>query len=106
MTRHPPARRPETLADQRAYLEGGLRELACDGCGARVRVKKSSPRQTSVQWTTRAVRECAEFATRVALGETTPLVDTCTTLRDSIERAVREGRLEVQATANSAVAPK
>jgi hypothetical protein len=89
--------RPETVADQRAYLEGGLRELACDGCGALVRVKKNSPLQTSVQWTTRAVAECAEFTTRVALGETTALVDTCTTLRDSIDRAVREGRLDTGA---------
>jgi hypothetical protein len=94
--------RPETLADQRAYLEGGLRELACDGCGALVRVKKSSPHQTSIQWTTGAVRECAEFTTRVALGETTALVEGCTTLRESIDRAVREGRLEAHAAPSPA----
>jgi hypothetical protein len=89
--------RPETLADQRLYLESGLRELACRGCGALVRVKKSSPQHTSIQWTTRAVRECAEFAARVALGETTALVDGCATLRETIDRAVREGRLEAHA---------
>jgi hypothetical protein len=89
--------RPDTVADQRSYLEDGLRELVCDGCGALVRVKKSSPQQTSVQWTTRAVRQCAEFTARVALGETTALVETCTTLRDSIDRAVRDGRLEAHA---------
>jgi hypothetical protein len=93
--------RPETVADQRRYLEDGLRELTCEGCGALVRVKKSSPQQTSVQWTTRAVRECAEFTTRIALGETTALVQTCTTLRDTIERAVHEGRLETQYSATS-----
>ena len=92
--------RPETLADQRLYLESGLRELACEGCGALVRVKKSSPQHTSIQWTTRAVRECAEFAARVALGETTALVDGCATLRGTIERAAREGRLEARATAS------
>jgi hypothetical protein len=86
-------------ADQRLYLEGGLRELACEGCGALVRVKKSSPQHTSIQWTTRAVRQCAEFATRVALGETTALVDGCATLRGTIERAAREGRLEAHAAA-------
>ncbi len=93
--------RPETLADQRLYLEHGLRQLACHGCGALVRVKKSSAQQTSIQWTTRAVRECAEFATRVALGETTALVDGCTTLRETIERAVRDGRLEAKAASNA-----
>jgi hypothetical protein len=93
--------RPQTLADRREYLEGGLRDLVCDGCGAHVLVKKSSPRQTSVQWTGQAVNQCAEFAARVALGETTPLVDTCTTLRGSIEQAVRDGRLDVRTTATS-----
>jgi hypothetical protein len=96
------APRPETVADQRAYLEGGLRELSCDGCGALVRVKKSSPQHTSIQWTTRAVRECAEFTTRVALGETTALVESCTTLRESIDQAVREGRLETHAATSQA----
>jgi len=89
--------RPETLADQRLYLEDGLRTLSCEGCGARVRVKKSSPQHTSIQWTTLAVRECAEFATRVALGETTALVDGCATLRGTIDRAVVEGRLAAHA---------
>jgi hypothetical protein len=95
-------KRPDTVADERAYLNGGLRELACDGCGALVRVKKSSLQQTSVQWTTRAVRQCAEFTARVALGETTALVESCATLRDSIDRAVREGRLEAHAATTPA----
>jgi hypothetical protein len=88
--------RPQTLADRREYLEAGLRDLACGGCDAHVLVKKSSPHQTSVQWTGTAVRQCAEFAARVALGEVTPLVDSCTTLRGAIEQAVRDGRLAVQ----------
>lgn len=93
--------RPETLADQRLYLEDGLRPLACRGCGALVRVRKSSPQQTSIQWTARAVRECAEFTARVALGETTALVDGCTTLRETIETAVRDGRLEARAASSA-----
>ena len=93
---------PEMLADQRLYLEDGLRQLACRGCGALVRVKKTSPQHTSIQWSTQAVRECAEFATRVALGETTALVDGCTTLRETIERAVREGRLEAHVATSQA----
>jgi hypothetical protein len=83
------------LVDRHEYLEGGLQELTCDGCAARVRVKKNSPLHTSVQWTRQALGQCAEFATRVALGETTPRVDTCTTLRESIEQAARDGRLPV-----------
>jgi hypothetical protein len=93
--------RPETLADQRLYLEDGLRQLSCRGCGALVRVKKTSPQHTSIQWSTQAVRECAEFAARVALGETTALVDGCATLRETIERAVREGRLEARAASTA-----
>jgi hypothetical protein len=93
--------KPAVSADQRLYLDAGLRQLACHGCGALVRVKKSSPQQTSIQWTTRAVRECAEFSARVALGETTALVDGCTTLRETIERAVREGRLEAHAASTA-----
>ncbi|MEU7907165.1 hypothetical protein [Actinoplanes sp. NPDC049118] len=87
--------RADTLAEQRAYLEGGLAELRCGRCGARVRAKKSSPQQTSVQWTTAATRECDELAALAADGRPTALVPSCPSLRDSIERAVHEGRLEV-----------
>jgi hypothetical protein len=72
------------------YLEGGLHDLACEHCGAKVRVKKTSPQQTSVQWTTNAVRECAEFA---VTARPSALVATCGRLRYSIEQAAREGRL-------------
>lgn len=79
------------------YLEGGLVPLECEHCGARVRVKKASPMQTSVQWTRSAVRECAEFAVASAAGDRAArpnaLVATCVKLRDSIERAVRCGEL-------------
>jgi hypothetical protein len=87
--------RPGTLADRRAYLEGGLTEIACDRCAARVRVRKTSPAQTSVQWTVRAVDQCDELADQSAL------VRTCGALRDSIERAVREGRLDTDSGAGS-----
>jgi hypothetical protein len=80
-----------TVDDRRAYLEGGLVDLACGQCGAWVRVKKSSPPQTSVQWTREAVRACTEFA---GAGTPNALIRTCTRLRDSIEHAVRAGYLE------------
>jgi hypothetical protein len=84
---------PQTLADRRGYLEDGLTDVCCDDCGAEVRVKKMSPTHTSVQWTPRATRCCEEFATRPGPSA---LVPTCTRLRASIERAVREGRLGVR----------
>jgi hypothetical protein len=85
--------RPQTLADRHEYLEGGLSGLACEGCGALVRVKKLSPPHTSVQWTPAAAGRCAEFAATRALGEPSALVQTCLTLRASIERAANKGEL-------------
>jgi hypothetical protein len=41
------------------------------------------------------MRTCAEFSARIAAGEQTALVDGCASLRDSIDRAVAEGRLEI-----------
>ena len=72
------------------YLEGGLADLACEHCGAKVRVKKTSPQHTSVQWTTQAVRECAEFAVN---ARPSALIVGCGRLRDSIDEAAREGRV-------------
>jgi hypothetical protein len=71
------------------------RELACDRCGAAVQVTKFSPEHTSVQWSRAAEAACAEFGVRSAAGEPTALIDTCASLRASIDRAVRRGRLEV-----------
>ncbi|BCJ41234.1 hypothetical protein GCM10010168_44680 [Actinoplanes ianthinogenes] len=73
--------------ERQQYLEGGLADLVCESCAALVRVRKSSPRQTSVQWSTAAVRQCA-----TELGA---LVPTCPGLRASIDQAVRAGRLDV-----------
>ena len=86
---------PQTLADRREYLEDGLTGLACEHCGARVGVRKLSPQQTSVQWSAQAERRCATIAEATAAGRPAALVPTCPGLRDSIDRAVREGRLEV-----------
>jgi hypothetical protein len=87
--------RPDTLADRHAHLEGGLTEVRCARCGARVRAKKASPQQTSVQWTRRAARACDVLAAHAAAGQPTALIPACPNLRDSIERAVREGHLGV-----------
>ena len=81
--------RADPHTERQEYLAGGLEELACARCGALVRVRKSSPQQTSVQWTTRAARQCA------AEGGLSALVPTCPDLRASIDLAVLAGRLEV-----------
>jgi hypothetical protein len=86
--------RADSLAERRAYLEGNLTEIRCGNCGAEVRARKSSPQQTSVQWSAPAAGACARLAA-AAGGRPTALVPTCPDLRDSIDRAVREGRLEV-----------
>ncbi len=83
-----------TMADDR---EAGFRPVECERCGAAVLVAKFSPQHTSVQWTLESVRACAEFSARVAAGEQTGLIDTCASLRDSIDRAVLQGRIEVPA---------
>ena len=76
-----------TLTERQEYLEGGYAELSCARCAALVRVRKSSPQQTSVQWTTAATSLCA--------AKLNALVPTCPDLRASIDDAVRAGKLEV-----------
>ncbi len=83
---------PGDPADER---EADFRPVECERCGATVLVAKFSPQQTSVQWSLPSVRACAEFSARAAAGEQTALIDTCASLRASIDRAVLQGRLEV-----------
>ncbi|MGA8459539.1 MAG: hypothetical protein WB800_29355 [Streptosporangiaceae bacterium] len=79
-------------ADER---EAGFQPVECERCGATALVAKFSPQHTSVQWSFESVHACAEFSARAAAGEQTALIDTCSSLRDSIDRAVRDGRLEI-----------
>jgi hypothetical protein len=71
------------MRESARYLSEGLRPHVCDGCGITVLVKKNSPQHTSVQW---------QSPTPACLG---PLVAGCPALRDSIDRAVRNGSIEV-----------
>jgi hypothetical protein len=82
----------EPPADER---EARFRPVDCARCGAVVQVAKFSRQHTSVQWSLAAVRACGEFSARAAAGEPSALIDSCASLRDSIDRAVLEGRLEV-----------
>jgi hypothetical protein len=80
------------VTERREFLEGGLSPVECLDCGNRVLVKKYSLQHTSVQWTADARGSCPEFA---AADRDTALIPTCRRLRDSIDRAVRDGVLEV-----------
>jgi hypothetical protein len=72
--------------DRQEALYKGLTPVDCAQCGARVLVKKNSLQHTSVQWT--SVATCPALFE----GARTP---TCPALRDSIEHAVKVGRLAV-----------
>ncbi len=69
--------------------------VECGRCGAGVLAAKFSPQHTSVQWTAAAASACAEFSVAAALGRASALVQGCDSLRDSIDVAVKDGRLEV-----------
>ena len=71
------------------------RQVECGRCGATAQVAKFSAQHTSVQWTTASVLACAEFRARATDGEQSALVETCASMRDSIEAAVSGGHLEV-----------
>jgi len=73
----------------------GYRWVGCDRCGAAVQVAKFSPQHTVVQWNPESVRACAEFTAGAADGKPSALIEGCGSLRDSIDRAVLQGRLEV-----------
>ena len=72
-----------------------LRELTCERCAAVVQVTKFSPQHTSVQWSAESVRACAEFADQAGNGRHAP-ARTCASLWETIDRAGRDGRLEVR----------
>jgi len=60
-----------------------------------VQVAKFSPQHTIVQWNPESVRSCAEFTAGAGGGRPSALIEGCASLRDSIDRAVAQGRLEV-----------
>jgi hypothetical protein len=91
------------LADERRPV---AREVQCARCAAIVLAAKFSPQQTSLQWTAAAVRACAEFAAQAAAGQPTALIDSCASLRASIEAAVRDGRLPVVSPVPEIAAPE
>lgn len=67
-----------------------MQPVTCSTCANRVMVKKFSLAHTSVQWTDSQM--CVEFATGLEDRATTR---GCTRMRESIERAVLAGEVEV-----------
>jgi hypothetical protein len=86
---------PETAADQRLYLDASLQEVSCLDCLARVRVRKNSEFHTSIQWTAEAQANCAEFARKNAEAGHHLVHESCSRLKESIDTAVREGKLRI-----------
>ena len=84
--------REETLADQRLYLEGRMAEVSCGECAARVLVRKHSEFHTSIQWSAEAVAACHAFSRTADVGDRV-VHESCPRLRESIEQAVKTGRL-------------
>ena len=66
--------------------------IECERCAAAVEVAKFSAQHTSVQWSPESVRACAEFTAAV---EQSALIEGCASLRNSIDRALARGDLEV-----------
>ncbi|WP_028476274.1 hypothetical protein [Nocardia sp. CNY236] len=94
-----PARRAEvraqTALDRQRYLEDGLTPLRCQACGSQVLVRKSSARQTSVQWTGDPAESCPLFAELGSSGQGPGGPQSCPQLSRTIAWAVNEGVLHI-----------
>jgi hypothetical protein len=87
----------ETLEDRSRYLDGHLAEVACLDCLATVRVRKQSEFHTSIQWDAEATAHCAEFTKARSQGDGR-VQRACSRLLASIDRAVRDGQVEIGGT--------
>ena len=87
---------PATLEEQQRYTGARLVDVQCLDCLARVRVKKNSEHQTSIQWTGEAVAACPELGNRTPSGGRDGLRG-CPRMMASIEAAVRDGSVTVGA---------
>jgi hypothetical protein len=88
-----PPGRAGTRADHFEYLEAGLTPLACGQCGAVVRVKKNSPKHTSIQWTRVAEQTCPVLAARLERSGHAGVAQGCERLSEEIAAAASDGRL-------------
>ena len=81
-----------TRADERYAAP---QPVECARCGATADVVKFSPQHTSVQWTAAATQSCAEFGSRAAADPGSAPIESCGSLRASVDDAVASGRLAV-----------
>ncbi|WP_027503606.1 hypothetical protein [Rhodococcus sp. UNC363MFTsu5.1] len=72
-----------------------MQPLACDRCGNRVLVEKTSWHHTAIQWTSESESSCAEFRDGKPSRARTVRVQVCEALQESIDQAVLDGRLDV-----------
>jgi hypothetical protein len=70
-------------------------DVACRRCGTVVGVRKNSLSQTSIQWRGDSAATCTELAEQRAAGLHPALVPKCRALTESIDEAVRAGRVPV-----------
>lgn len=75
-----------------------MQPINCHDCGTAVLVEKFSMPHTSIQWLGDTSSACPKIAQAMAAGEgglcgTTGL--SCSTLRTTIDDAVRQGRIEI-----------
>jgi hypothetical protein len=87
-------------ADNRLLDGAPMQPLGCRRCGAEVEVRKASWHQTSVQWSSQALRACLERrAAHSGDGDGDrpghALFQGCTALRESIVRAALDGAIAV-----------
>lgn len=88
---------PDTLEDQRLYTQARLAEVACLDCLARVRVKKNSDHQTTVQWSAEALANCQEFKRQEPATVRRDVHKPCSRMMASIDDAVRDGDVPIGA---------
>jgi hypothetical protein len=69
--------------------------VACDRCGVRVRVGKTSWQQTSVQWPADGPGHCPELSDRPPDDSMLARVRTCGALQRSISKAVLAGGIPI-----------
>jgi hypothetical protein len=73
--------------------DGAMSEVFCRRCATSVLVRKSSAAQTSVQWRGESWATCTELAHKRAAGQHPAQVPTCSALKESIDEAVRDGKV-------------
>ncbi|MCD4532892.1 hypothetical protein LRP67_02180 [Nocardioides sp. cx-169] len=87
--------------------DGPMRPVGCTACGAEVTVRKSSPEQTSIQWSAAALRRCHERSASRPTSDrpNRQAFDGCAALRDTVREAAARGQVEVLADGGPTTPP-